>query len=1437
MSMKKKTGPYLTLFFASTLVVAGLILSSKAESFTSFRNASADTFSISASAVNNFVSGDEFDTFDVYTEFGNVIHFESKGVTVVEGGLSFVAGGYIRNPYTSDEYHNKISGMSEIKIDHSGNQGDLLVDYTWGESLTTQAPYYQRRGFVFPTTTTYSFLSESPNYVCIRASSAVVVNGIMINYSCTEGSEKGDNLKIYDAAMLERFKTTVNWGTTYIGQTVELVSDIYNWSSVKDYSTKGFTPIGTSTYPFKGTFEGNGHIISGLKIVDATGNSAKGFKALFGYAVDANFRNLTLANIDINANKEYCAGLVAALNGGDIENVTIESGTINALKTAGGIVGNIGKGGDCQETYISNCVNKASITDNDSSAQYFFGGIFGGVQDSNTQKITVIGCKNYGAITGNHATDNNTGCVAGIGGIIRKSSGTGSTEVSHCVNYGNILSNVGSTAGIIGRARAGIIKDNYVKDDTSITVNGVTTASNSWIGTGGSTPARTGRIVGIVENSPTISIYDNCDEDGVSVNAIEISSADDLLAARTDINSNGSTDKYYKLASDIDLTGVSFGDGIGNGTPFVGVFDGCGHTITGLTTSSTTQAGFFYSGNGGVIKNLNMSDVSITATKNRAGGIIGRAKGVLIYNCHILSGSIVTATDSTASEGVSGGIAGVTLDGTTIRNCSNNATVLSSHVLVGGIVGQAYSNKVFIEHCENNGSVSSSYPYNVNGAKVGGILGGTYASASSLILTINGCINTGDVSSNNRATGGIAGQIGCSSSDRTHIISNCVNHGSVSSTEIGSKSIGTGGIVGALGKLESGVTLPSNVKALNCINTGSIQSGGGSIGGIAGCAFADAASSTAVIDSCRNYGSVTNTNGGDNDSAVGTGGILGASQPNNSSASILSVTNCINVGNVLGTRYVGGIVGLPRKTSDGSTIDNCVNFGNVSGTSTLVAGVAGCIRINISNNSCYTNALLTNKTQINVVASTTEAVSGGGATVSYITTEEQNETAATNNHLVSFNPNCKSFNVPKEETAPSSENIGEFNSFTANNKVGPEYSWPSIVKMNNNKYLLTATSGYAVSGSISSESFGSWKTRSNSYGQDYVRNPLTHEDTSDEAVSANFQPLVLPDGRVVILYRTNPKTISGQYRYSSLRAIVSDDYCSTWTKYVIFENYANPNNSHGGAYEPFGVLKENKIYVYFASDIESSHYNGYGNDYSEFNVTWDSQLAYQNILYFTIDVANHSFAVNDDVDYAIKATENYRRPGMPSIVKLHDGSYAMAMEHCGSISQLNNLYLMQIAISYSRDLVNWTTPKTFITPTPGYKAAAKSNRLAGAPTIQLLPSGRIAISYTTNEYYSGVEACDFPLGPTNYDQWFRTVELSTSTNVISYGSTPVMERLESVRTYGENVASTYGRCSVVDNKLILLTNNYLISDNTGIEASRTKITGLLLSVANISMIY
>ena len=124
------------------------------------------------------------------------------------------------------------------------------------------------------------------------------------------------------------FCSKVNNGNTYEGYTVTLGADI-------DLTNEDWTPIGTdASYYFGGTFDGNGHTISNLKIESAANNVG-----LFGYISGATIKNLVIENADVKG-QDNTGVVVGNAMTGHLENITLQ-GTVNVTGTCnvGGITG------------------------------------------------------------------------------------------------------------------------------------------------------------------------------------------------------------------------------------------------------------------------------------------------------------------------------------------------------------------------------------------------------------------------------------------------------------------------------------------------------------------------------------------------------------------------------------------------------------------------------------------------------------------------------------------------------------------------------------------------------------------------------------------------------------------------------------------------------------------------------------------------------------------------------------------------------------------------------------------------------------------------------------------------------------------------------------------------------------------------------------------
>ncbi len=182
---------------------------------------------------------------------------------------------------------------------------------------------------------------------------------------------------------LYKFAEIVNNGTaqgsgTALGVKAKLMNDIEVNQNVLTSAgelnadlTDGFTPwtpIGTSAKPFKGTFLGNGHTISGL-YVEPQGASNATYKGLFGYVSG----EVAIDGVGIVDSYIYGSNYVGGLVGGLNVGTTL---TISNSFNAGFVVGNVGIGGLVGGLQLSLSEENPSIVKINNS--YNLGHVLGG---------------------------------------------------------------------------------------------------------------------------------------------------------------------------------------------------------------------------------------------------------------------------------------------------------------------------------------------------------------------------------------------------------------------------------------------------------------------------------------------------------------------------------------------------------------------------------------------------------------------------------------------------------------------------------------------------------------------------------------------------------------------------------------------------------------------------------------------------------------------------------------------------------------------------------------------------------------------------------------------------------------------------------------------------------------------------------------------------
>jgi len=680
-------------------------------------------------------------------------------------------------------------------------------------------------------------LSITPMNVFAADDGLTITSGSEDASTPSANSEEGGEFSTINTVDdLKAFAATVNAGNTYEGKTVTLTDDIN-----LEYTA---VVIGTKANPFKGTFDGQNHIISNLTIYEDGSES------------------------DYFSDSDDCLGLFGVINTpAVVKNVTVDNPYIVGSSYVGGIVGMAYTGA------IQNCHVTGEI---DIEGFYMVGGITGHgyakISDCSvigeagwdysyvgaTYKASDLEGDNVGGIVG-HAAENNdiTGCtvknitvsgtrkVGGIVGITAQSSDITSCSVEGVIvettataDYASSKTTTMSIGGIVGQYMAdaqgtgGTLTDCSVSGLTFANENNVAVKAGALTGgvrasSGSTTEPAFGNVTvtGAIVSGVTGNNVSYC-EPSVPTQ-VEVSTLADLEAFRDSVNAgNDYAGKTVTLTADLTLTGewTPIGNGSRSGSSytgnaFAGTFDGGNHTISGLTITTTTGAdaalGLFGVVDGGTVTKLNLTNVSINVnTSECAGGAIG-----------VLTGG-GTASDITVSGSVSakrgnGGIVGRMLVSGTIANCVNHATMTATGgANLGGIAGAAYytdAGKVMnITNCINNGTVTGA------AGGVGGIVGLSTGN-------VTGCTNNGAVSGANASVGGIVGE-----QQNYGTVSGNTNTADVTSTA----GYGTGGIIGWVryNGAVANYPLKGIVSVTGNNNSGSVI-GGSDAGGIVGTVY------------------------------------------------------------------------------------------------------------------------------------------------------------------------------------------------------------------------------------------------------------------------------------------------------------------------------------------------------------------------------------------------------------------------------------------------------------------------------------------------------------------------------------------------------------------------------------------------------------------------
>lgn len=291
----------------------------------------------------------------------------------------------------------EVSEVSEVSDEVSlPDESSTPAEETSKEETSTVKP--SSAAVVFPTITVPEITTSA-------------WNGTAASSFESGSGTKSDPYIIKTAAQLAYFRDSVNNGNNYLGKYIKLASDIkLNSGNLNKQNLTGnfneWVGIGKTKAPFCGTFDGAGHVVSGIY-----------GDALFG-TIQGSVLNVGVTNSYIN----FCGGIIGTASKdykSDAATVISNCFIVNSIVNgAGGIVDYAG-GYD-----ISGCYNGAYIN----AIGDWAGGVIGQLAFGTAEK-----CYNVGTVNGS------TICGGVVGNAMR-------ATFTNCYNVGKVSGSVFSGA-------------------------------------------------------------------------------------------------------------------------------------------------------------------------------------------------------------------------------------------------------------------------------------------------------------------------------------------------------------------------------------------------------------------------------------------------------------------------------------------------------------------------------------------------------------------------------------------------------------------------------------------------------------------------------------------------------------------------------------------------------------------------------------------------------------------------------------------------------------------------------------------------------------------------------------------------------------------------------------------------------------------------------
>lgn len=431
-----------------------------------------------------FYPEDEFDVEGTGVKFTMPSAIEASedfgAINPMVGRITGSVGAY------TVELQNLISVL-KVHVDADVNINSVTLEYGSGLNYASGSRYYINSSSL---AMDYSDASAATSETCSLATPAKsaevlflmptleLTNGLTVTANLAENHNGGaDSFTVSNLSTAARARNTISTisfkaklfdGGLGTSENPYLIADAKDFKYIQKYTTEGYatgsktaasflgayykqtaaitagnvTPIGTSTAPFTGVYDGQGNELT-VTISTTTDNTG-----VFGYIQDAAVQNLTVAGT-VTSSGQFTAGIAGQMaEASKITGCTNQAAINNTNSSNAYAAGIVGRALNTSE--IVSCVNEGEIT----ASKAFAAGIVGDMTG------TIDMCVNKNTVTGGA----NTG---GIAGALRASS-----TIRRCYSSkSKTITGTNRVGGIVGYNVAGTVANCFSNSNVTITAN------------------------------------------------------------------------------------------------------------------------------------------------------------------------------------------------------------------------------------------------------------------------------------------------------------------------------------------------------------------------------------------------------------------------------------------------------------------------------------------------------------------------------------------------------------------------------------------------------------------------------------------------------------------------------------------------------------------------------------------------------------------------------------------------------------------------------------------------------------------------------------------------------------------------------------------------------------------------------------------------------